>query len=154
MKLFASLFRGGTELFPTRFESKKTGKAGYAPACKNKFVAGVCELPRVKCGECTSQAFMPVDEVAINAHLRGQHVMGVYPMLEDETCWFLAVDFDKGTWRDDVGALVDTCRRLELPCAVERSRSGDGAHFWIFSFLHRYWLLRPERWAVTSSPRR
>lgn len=78
--------------------SKRTGKAGYAPACTNKFVRGVCERPKVKCSECPNQAFVPVDDAALRAHLRGRQIMGVYPLLENETCWFLAVDFDKGTW--------------------------------------------------------
>jgi len=112
--------------------SKKTGKPGYAPACTNKFVRGVCELPRVKCGECPNQAFAHADDAAVLAHLQGRHVMGVYPLLEDETCWFLAVDFDKSTWREDVGAFAETARRLGLPALVERSRSGNGAHVWFF----------------------
>lgn len=130
--LFRRLFRGRPDLYPTRFVSKKTGKAGYAPACSNKFVPGVCELPWVKCGDCTNQAFRPVDDGALLAHLKGQHVMGVYPMLENETCWFLAVDFDKSTWLEDARAFVETARQLGLPTAVERSRSGNGAHVWFF----------------------
>jgi superfamily II DNA or RNA helicase len=132
VKLFRSLFRGRQEVFPTRFVSKKTGKPGYAPACENKFVKGVCELPKVKCGECLNQAFIPFDDAAVVGHLTGRHVMGVYPLLEDETCWFLAVDFDKSTWTDDVSAFVETSRRVGLPAAVERSRSGNGAHVWFF----------------------
>jgi len=132
VKLFRQLFRGRPDLYPTRFVSKKTGKPGYAPACSNKFVAGVCELPKVKCGDCTKQAFRPFDDAAVFAHLKGQHVMGVYAMLDDETCWFLAVDFDKSTWTEDARAFVDTARRLELPAVVERSRSGNGAHVWFF----------------------
>src|SRR5260370_39776174 len=62
VKLFRSLFRGREDVFPTRFVSKKTGKPGYAPACRNKFGKGVCELPRIKCGDCPNQAFMPVDD--------------------------------------------------------------------------------------------
>jgi superfamily II DNA or RNA helicase len=130
--LFRQLFTGRQDVFPTRFVSKKTGKPGYAPACTNKFVRGVCELPRIKCGECPNQAFVPVDDAAVLAHLRGQHVMGVYPLLEDETSWFLAVDFDKKTWIDDVSAFVATCRDVGLQPAVERSRSGNGAHVWFF----------------------
>lgn len=130
--LFRSLFRGREDVFPTRFVSKKTGKAGYAPACRNKFVKGVCELPKVKCSDCPNQAFIPFDDAAVVAHLTGRHVMGVYPLLEDETCWFLAVDFDKSTWTEDVSAFVETCRRVGLPAAVERSRSGHGAHVWFF----------------------
>ncbi len=132
VKLFRQLFRGRPDLYPTRFVSKKTGKPGYAPACSNKFVAGVCELPKVKCGDCTKQAFRPFDDAAVFAHLKGQHVMGVYAMLDDETCWFLAVDFDKGTWTEDARAFVETSRRLGLPAVVERSRSGNGAHVWFF----------------------
>jgi superfamily II DNA or RNA helicase len=130
--LFRSLFRGREDVFPTRFVSTRTGKPGYAPACRNKFVRGVCELPKVKCGECPNQAFLASDEAAVLAHLTGRHVMGVYPLLADETCWFLAVDFDKSTWIEDVKAFVETSRRLELPAAVERSRSGNGAHVWFF----------------------
>jgi superfamily II DNA or RNA helicase len=132
LRLFRSLFRGRADLFPNRFVSMKTGKAGYAPACANKFVRGVCELPKVKCGECLKQAFLPADDRAILDHLRGRHVMGVYPLLPDETCWFLAADFDKASWKEDVSAFRETCRELEVPCAIERSRSGSGAHAWFF----------------------
>ncbi len=130
--LFRSLFRGREEVFPTRFVSKKTGRPGYAPACRNKFVKGVCELPKVKCGECPNQAFIPFDDAAVVGHLTGRHVMGVYPLLEVETTWFLAVDFDKSSWMEDVAAFAETCRRVGVPGAVERSRSGNGAHVWFF----------------------
>lgn len=132
LRLFRSLFRGREDVFPTRFVSKKTGKAGYAPACRNKFVKGVCELPKVKCGECPNQAFIPFAAAAVVGHLSGRHVMGVYPLLDDETCWFLAIDFDKSTWTENVSALVETCRRVGLPASVEKSRSGNGAHVWFF----------------------
>jgi superfamily II DNA or RNA helicase len=132
VRLFRALFRGREDIFPTRFTSRKTGKAGYAPACANKFVRGVCDLPKVKCSECPNQAFKPVDERVVLDHLRGRHVMGVYALLEDETCWFLAIDFDKSSWREDVGAFAETCRAMDVPVAVERSRSGDGAHAWFF----------------------
>ena len=65
-------------------------------------------------------------------HLQGRHVVGIYPLLTDDTCWFLAADFDKTSWADDVAAFVETCRRADLPAAVERSRSGNGAHVWFF----------------------
>lgn len=132
VRLFRALFRGREDVFPTRFTSRKTGKAGYAPACANKFVRGVCDLPRIKCSECPNQAFTPVDDRVVLDHLRGRHVMGVYPLLEDETCWFLAIDFDKSSWTEDVGAFAETCRAVDVPVAVERSRSGDGAHAWFF----------------------
>lgn len=131
-KLFLSLFRGRDDVYPVRFEPKPPKKAGYAPDCANKFVRGLCELPKVKCSECGHQAFRPFDEAAVLRHLKGEHVMGVYPMLPDETCWFLAVDFDKGGWRDDVRAFAAAARRRDLPAVVERSRSGNGAHVWFF----------------------
>jgi hypothetical protein len=65
-------------------------------------------------------------------HLQGRHVMGVYPLLEEETCWFLAVDFDKGEWKEDVTAFTETCRSIGVSVAIERSRSGNGAHAWFF----------------------
>jgi superfamily II DNA or RNA helicase len=132
VRLFRTLFKGREDIFPTRFVSKRTGKSGYAPACANKFVRGICELPKVKCGECPNQALSPVNDQIVIDHLRGRHVMGVYPLLEDETCWFLAVDFDKSSWQDDVGAFVETSRAAGVPVAVERSRSGNGAHAWFF----------------------
>ena len=112
VRLFRSLFRGREEIFPTRFVSAKTGKSGYAPACHNKFVRGVCDLPKVKCGDCPDQAFIPFDDAAVVGHLTGRHVMGVYPLLADETCWFLAVDFDKKTWQLDAAAFLATSRTL------------------------------------------
>src|SRR3984893_8347352 len=132
VRLFRALFKGREGILPTRFVSKKTGKPGYAPACTNKFVRGLCELPMIKCGECPNQAFIPFDDQIVVDHLQGRKVVGVYPLLEDETCWFLAVDFDKSSWQDDVGAFVETCRALDLPPSVERSRSGNGAHAWFF----------------------
>jgi hypothetical protein len=79
-----------------------------------------------------NQAFVAVVGQVVTDHLQGRHVMGAYPLLEDETCWFLAVDFDKSSWREDVAAFADTSRSFGTPPAVERSRSGNGAHAWFF----------------------
>jgi hypothetical protein len=130
--LFRARFRGRADIYPTFWTNARTGRKGYAPACRNEWVRGICEKPRVKCGECPNQAFLPVGDHVILDHLQGRHVVGVYPLLTDETCWFLAADFDKTSWTDDVAAFVDTCRIVGLPAAVERSRSGNGAHVWFF----------------------
>ncbi|HZL21330.1 MAG TPA: DEAD/DEAH box helicase family protein [Polyangia bacterium] len=93
---------------------------------------GVCEKPKVKCGECPNQAFVAVEDRVIADHLGGKHTAGVYPLLSDDTCWFVAADFDEASWKDDVDAFVETCRGHALSPAVERSRSGNGAHVWFF----------------------
>jgi hypothetical protein len=135
--LFRRLFAGRTDVFPLRWENTKTGKAGYAPACANEWIRGVCGKPQVKCGECPHQAFIPMSDEIIDWHLRGgdgsrAFVAGVYPMLPDETCWFLAADFGKDGWAGDAMAMVETCKAKGVPAALERSRSGNGAHVWIF----------------------
>ena len=136
--LFRTLFRGREDVYPRRFESRKTGKAGYAPACTHEWVRGICEKPRVKCAECPHRRFLPVTDEVIRWHLSGQDddgqtfVAGIYPLLLDETCFFIALDFDKGGWAEDAAAFLDTCRRLDVPAELERSRSGRGGHVWLF----------------------
>jgi hypothetical protein len=136
--LFRSLFRGREDVYPRRFENRRTGKSGYAPACANEWVRGVCEKPRIKCAECPHRKFYELTDEVIAWHLSGRDVsardfvIGVYPMLLDETCFFLAVDFDGENWKQDARAFLESCRRLDVPAALERSRSGDGAHVWFF----------------------
>jgi len=130
--LFLRLFRGRDDVYPKLWQNRKTGKIGYSPACVNEWVRGVCEKPRVKCGECPNQAFLPLTAETVLDHLQGRHVIGIYPMLKDETCCFLAADFDKEAWREDVIAFAESCQRVGAPYAIERSRSGNGAHVWFF----------------------
>jgi hypothetical protein len=139
--VFRRLFAGREDVFPIRWENRKTGKSGYAPACANEWVKGVCNKPRIKCGECPNQAFIPVSDEIIKRHLRGDRggrssgddfVAGVYPLLSDDTCWFLAADFDKENWSADALAVLETCSAKGVPAALERSRSGNGGHIWIF----------------------
>src|SRR5260370_32580148 len=100
IKLFRSLFRGREDVYPGRFQSRKTGKAGYAPACANEWIRGVCEKPRIKCTDCPNRRFLQITDEVVGWHLSGRDdrgldfVMGVYAMLQDETCFFLAVDFE------------------------------------------------------------
>jgi hypothetical protein len=130
--LFRWRFRGRTDVYPVRWESKTTGKSGYAPACANEWRAGVCEKPRIKCGDCRNRSLIPLSDAAIYAHLAGDHTIGVYPLLEDDSCYFLAIDFDEAEWREDVRAFAGSCTDLGVPVAIETSRSGNGAHAWIF----------------------
>jgi superfamily II DNA or RNA helicase/very-short-patch-repair endonuclease len=130
--LFRSLFRGREEVYPHRFVSKMTEKAGYSPVCGNEWVRGICEKPRIKCHACAHQNWLPITDEVIRHHLSGDIVMGIYPMLLDESCHFLAVDFDGDGWADDALAYLTTCAEKEIPAALERSRSGNGAHVWFF----------------------
>ncbi len=119
-------------MHPVRWESATTGKSGYAPACANEWRPGICEKPRIKCAECGNRSLIPVSDAVIYSHLAGEKTIGVYPLLPDGTCYFLAVDFDKAEWREDAKAFAQSCRELDVPVALEISRSGDGAHAWIF----------------------
>jgi superfamily II DNA or RNA helicase len=130
--LFRRLFRGRTDVYPIRWEGKTSGKSGYAPACANEWRAGVCEKPRIKCGDCGNRLLIPLSDAVIYDHLAGEHTVGVYPLLEDDCCYFLAVDFDEAEWRDDALAFMQSCVELGVPAALEISRSGKGAHAWVF----------------------
>jgi len=129
--LFRRLFRGRTDVYPVRWESK-TGKTGYSPACANEWRAGVCEKPRIKCSDCGHRLLVPLADQTIYDHLAGHHTVGVYPLLADDSCHFLAVDFDDADWRSDARAFIQSCRELGVPAALEISRSGKGAHAWVF----------------------
>lgn len=129
--LFRGLFRGRTDVYPTRWEGA-SGKSGYAPACANEWRVGVCEKPRIKCAQCPNRAFLSVTDDLIRQHLTGKVTAGVYPLLPDDTCYFLAMDFDGEAWQADVLSVRESCGRFEVPTAIEISRSGEGAHLWIF----------------------
>ena len=135
---FKSLFRGREDVYSRRFENLKTGRSGFASVCANEWIRGVCEKPRVQCRHCPNRQFLPVTDKAIGWHLSGGNdrghdfVMGVYPVLQDETCCFLVIDFDRIEWLKDAAAFLETCHRLEIPVALERSRTGNGGHVWLF----------------------
>jgi len=134
--LFCKLFRGRADVYPVRWESKTSGKSGYSPACANEWRAGICEKPRIKCSDCGHRSLIPRTDAVVYRHLAGDHTIGIYPLLDDDTCYFLAVDFDEAEWRDDAQAFMQSCKELGVPAAMEISRSGKGAHVWIF-FAHR-----------------
>ena len=130
--LFRSLFRGREDVYPRRWESPDS-RSGYTPAAQKDWKAINRSKPedRKKVDQKTRK-FFPLTDSVIENHLLGKETIGVYPLLADETCWFLAVDFDKKTWQEDSSAFMDICRELNVPAALERSRSGNGGHIWIF----------------------
>ena len=132
IKIFMNVFRGRTDVFAKRYVSKKTGKAGYTPVCKNEFNKYKCDKPKVKCSECAFRELVPLTEDIVLKHLKGEIGIGIYPLLPGDVCNFLAIDFDKKTYEKDVSAFWSICDELNVPIYVERSRSGNGAHVWIF----------------------
>ena len=130
--LFRRLFRGRTDVYPVRWESPRIGRSGYTPACANEWRPGVCEKPRIKCSECGQRRLIPLSDAVIHGHLTGKNTVGVYPLLDDDTCYFLAVDFDDDAWDEDARAFVRSCDELGVSVALEISRSGQGAHAWLF----------------------
>ena len=131
LALFRRLFRGREDVYPRRWESAK-GTSGYSPVCGNEWKPGICHKPRVKCGDCNQRQLLPVTDQVIYDHLAGKQTIGIYPLLSHDSCYFLAADFDEADWREDAGAFMQSCRELGIPAALEISRSGNGAHAWIF----------------------
>ena len=132
VKIFMEVFKGRTDVYAKRYTSKKTGKTGYSPACRNEFSKYKCDKPRVKCNECPFRELIPLTEDIILKHLRGEITIGIYPLLPGDLCNFLAIDFDKKTYEKDVAEFWSICDKFDIPVYVERSRSGNGAHVWIF----------------------
>jgi hypothetical protein len=132
IELFRDLFRGRQDVFAVRWENRPKGRGGYSPRCSNEWKPGVCHKPKVRCGSCTNQAFVSLGDRELLAHLQGRVVLGIYPLLPDDTCRLLAIDLDGASWRADARAIRETCLSLELEPTVERSRSGNGGHVWLF----------------------
>ena len=130
--LFMWLFKGRDDVFAERWENQKKGTSGYSPACGNEWIPGICQKPKVKCSACKSKDYLQLDQKEIQKHLLGKIIAGIYPLLLDETCWFLSMDFDDEGWQADISALRETCADFNIPVVVERSRSGNGAHAWFF----------------------
>ena len=130
--LFRRLFRGRDDMHALRWRSSSSGRSGYAPACANEWRSGICEKPQISCRDCNHRELLPLSDAAIYAHLAGDHTIGLYPLLDNDHCHLLAVDFDEQDWRDDARAFLRSCRELAVPAALEISRSGEGAHVWVF----------------------
>ena len=139
--LFRSLFKGREDVFARRWYSKTTDKSGYQPVCENEWDEKMCDKKMYKCSSCPNRKLVALTDKDIYKHLSGKDlygrdVIGIYPMLQDETCCFLCADFDEENYRRDVIAFKSTCTELNVPAYIERSRSGNGAHVWIFFSEH------------------
>ena len=141
LDLFSSLFRGRMDVFARRWYSASTGKSGYQPVCHNEWSFGLCDKKQHKCAECPNREFEPLTSEQIYRHLEGKDelardVIGLYSILEDNTCYFLCADFDDKNcehgYQEDVRAYTSVCKDWGIHVSIERSRSGNGAHAWIF----------------------
>ena len=141
IRLFQSLFKGREDVFARRWFSKTTGKSGYQPVCINEWKQGLCDKKKYRCAICPNRNFAPLTTQDMYRHLEGKDescydVVGLYAIMQDNNCAFLCADFDdkncKYGYKEDVLAYVGVCREWLIPYAIERSRSGNGAHVWIF----------------------
>lgn len=150
--LFLTLFRGRGDVYAKRWHSGKSGKSGYRPVCKNEWISRLCDKRKVKCAECKNRSFAPLDGNAIYKHLQGKAVfgtdtIGIYPLTDDECCYFLAMDFDGDGWQEDVSAVRTICERHDISMLVERSRSGQGGHVWFF-FEHKVKAVKARKFGM------
>ena len=131
ISLFKNIFKGRDDVFALRWEGKD-GKTGYSPACANLWHKELCKKPQIKCANCCNKKYRMLTDDEIYKHLTGKQTIGIYPLQKDETCYFLAADFDNETWKQDSTAFYNTCTKHGILPALEISRSGKGAHVWMF----------------------
>jgi len=133
INIFKNLFKGREDIFAVYWEKADKSKKGYTPVCLNEWKNGICiKLQRGKCKDCKHQKYATLNDYYIEQHLRGNKIYGIYPLLEDNSSFFIAADFDGGAWKKDAGKFIKKCDKYKLPAYLERSKSGNGGHIWIF----------------------
>lgn len=136
VSIFKSLFVGRGDVVAKQYKYKNEDKVGYTPYCRNDWKYGVCPKKKGRsnglCKSCKAKSFVAYSDAIIKKHLKGEIILGIYPMLNEDRAKFLVIDFDKENWQNEVLIITRLCTELEVPYALERSRSGNGAHLWFF----------------------
>ena len=129
--IFKSLFHGRQDVYATHWE--KDGKSGYMPAYKvdwSDYKKHTARGGTFK--DYSKKEYQPFTNEVILRHFQGSETVGIYPLLEDNTSHFIAADFDDENWKESIFKLYSTCIKYEIPAYIERSRSGNGGHLWVF----------------------
>ena len=143
VKIFRSLFKGRTDVFAIRWE--KASKSGYTPAYQyDPYLYRQHKMGGGTFQNFNAKTYLPLTDDQIAKHLNGGHLAGIYPLLPDNTSWFLAADFDEKNWAEECRTFLKTCADNGIPAYLERSRSGNGGHVWIF-FEQPYPAIRSRK---------
>lgn len=131
LEFFRSLFKGREDVFALRWE--KENKSGYMPAYS--YDPYMYRLHKQRGGtfkDYKDKTYLKLDDYQLSKHLKGEQFIGVYPLLKDNTSWFIVADFDKKNWQEQSQKAIQACEKHHIHVYLERSRSGNGGHVWIF----------------------
>ena len=131
IQLFKSFFRGREDVFAVRWENGK--KSGYMPAYTyDPYLYRTHKMRGGTFQNYPDKRYLPLSDKEIEKHLKGEQLVGIYPLLKENTSWFIAADFDDDNWLEECKTFLKVCIENEIPAYLERSRSGHGGHIWIF----------------------